>query len=370
MNHLPLPIKLLLTCPLLLACADDAPVERDDLDRDPTTDDLVGSGLPDVGKADRHVLDPAEPKGNFVARAVLVAAPSGDLCLLDPAEGTLIDVEPARAVDVMASPHAPGEAVVSEGHEDGSGAITSLQVSDEGLERGEAMALSVDDARLVHAPSPTLALGIREGTTLFWGDEGRTVFGTTSFWTHPDQDAVDVWLLERADEGPRVLALRWEGGFRELTQAPVPTPPYACPPRLIREGLAPLIVGVQDGALVVQHPSGDVVARRQGAAAPDACVQDALWLEGSDVVVVLTGPFARLHTLSVDGYDLGETLVFADVLGHDPSPRRRLAFDPGRRRLWAALAGRIEVRERSGEVGLVRVDLPAVCQAESVTLVW
>ena len=370
MNHLPLPIKLLLTCPLLLACADDPPVEQDDLDRDPPTDDFVGLPHPDIGKADRHLLEPMVPTSDLLARAVLVAAPSGDLCMIDPADGTLIDVEPARAVDVMACPHAAGEAVVSEGSEDGSGAITTLEVSDEGLERGDATALSVDDARLVHGPNPTLALGIREGTTLFWGDEGRTVFGTTSFWTRPDQDAVDVWLLERADAGPRVLALRWEGGFRELTQAPVPTPPYACPPRLVREGPAPLIVGVHDGALVVQHPSGDVVARRHGAADPNACVQDAIWLEGSDVVVVLTGPLARLHTLSVDGYDLGETLVFADVLGHDPSPRRRLAFDPGRRRLWAALAGRIEVRERSGEVGLVRVDLPAVCEAESVTLVW
>jgi hypothetical protein len=369
-------MKLLLACPLLLACADDPPVEQDDLDRDSPTDDLVGSGLPDIGKADRHVLDPpdppdlADPKSTLLARAVLVAAPSGDLCSLDPADGTLLDVEPARAVDVMASAHTPGKAVVSEGSEDGGGAITVLEVSDEGLERGDATALSVDDVRLVHGPSPTLALGIREGTTLFWGDEGRTVFGTTSFWTHPDQNAVDVWLLERADTGPRLLVLRWEGGFREVTQAPVPTPPYGCPPRLVREGPAPLIVGVHDGALVLQQPSGDVVARRQGVADPDACVQDALWLEGSDVAVVLTGPFARLHTLSVNGYDSGETLVFADVIGHDPSPRRRLAFDPGRGRLWAALAGRLEVRERSGEAGLLRVDLPTVCRAESVTLVW
>ncbi len=370
MNLQPLPIKLLLVCPLLLACADDPPVEHDDLDRDPSIDDDVGSGLPDIGKADRRLRVPTEPARTLLARAVLVAAPSGDLCLLDPREGSLIDVEPARAVDVFASPRAPGRAVVSEGNDDGSGAITALEVSDAGLERGEATTLSVDDARLVHGPSPTLALGIREGTTIFWGDEGRTVFGTTSFWARPDQDAVDVWLLERADVGPRLLGLRWERGFRELAQNTVPTPAYACPPRLVREGPIPLVVGVHDGALVAQQPSGDVVARRPGAAASDACVQDALWLDRSEVVAVLTGPFARLHTISVNGQNDGETLVFSDVLGHDPSPRRRLAFDRGRGRLWAALAGRVEVRERSGGAGLVRVDVPAVCPAESVALVW
>lgn len=324
------------------------------------------------GKADRDALavDPADAPSPSIPQGVVVSSSSGDLCRLDPASGAVTDVEPATAVDVLTSPDSPGMVLVSEWKEEGGGAITELDASASGLQRLASMDLSVEDTRLVHGPVPTLALGIHEGTTLFSGEEGRHVFRTSSFLACCSGPELSVWLLESSQTNPELALFRWEGGLYEVSRTATLTPAFACPPRLVRGAPTPLIVGLDGRDLSVQEPCGHVLGRWGDAASENACVQDALWLPEWSEVVVVTGPDVRVHLLPLHDDHDEETLVMADRIGHDPHPRRLLAFDAHRSRLWIALSERLEVRERTEDGRLDRVDIDPGCSAESVALLW
>lgn len=364
---------LLHTClvagPVLLACS---PAAIDDAQDTPPRIDTFRPVAPlPFDKADRDALavDPPNTPSPPMPQGVLVASASGDLCRLDPDSGAASDVEPAHAIDLLTSPDSPGMALASEWNEDGGGAITEFEVSASGLHRRAAMDLSIEDTRLVYGPMPTLALAIHEGTTLFSGDEGRNVFRTSSFLARASGPDASVWLLESSLSNPELALFQWEGGLHEVSRTATLTPAFACPPRLVRDAPTPLIVGLHGRDLILQEPCGHVLGTLEEAASEKACVEDALWLSHGSEVAVVTGTDVRIHLLPLHDEGDGETLVMADRIGHDPHPRRRLAFDVPRSRLWIALSDRLEVRERTDD-GLERVEIDAGCSAESVALLW
>jgi len=138
---------------------------------------------------------------------------------------------------------------------------------------------------------------------------------------------------------------------------------------LVREGQAPLIVGIHEGDLSVQDSTGKVVVRREGAFESEACVHDALWLEQTGEIAVLAGPKATVLVLSMAGHHPDRKHVSTEVLYHDPSPRRILAFDANRQRLWASVLGRVAAFDRSDEQ-LVPLGVSVGCKAEAISLVW
>jgi len=393
-----LPLTLLISCPLLVSCSDDAfdnnafwetrlPPSQEAIDAPAASpaatmkkpsckhghpcENHTGTKNSPVDSDDPldHAPGMAPPLEIGPARALLVATPRGDLCLLDPVDGALVATEPAHAMDVMGNPSTPGMAVIAEWHEDESGALTNIHVSDTTMSRGSAFELSVDSSLVVYGPNPTLGIAIREGTSLFCGDEGRTVMSTASIWSRPGPGFVDVGLVEMVESDPQLRVIRWENGFREIDRVVVPTPSFSCPSRLVREGHTPLIVGIHDGNLSVQDSTGKVVAQREGAFESGACVHDALWLEQTEEIAVLAGPKATVFVLSMTGHHPDRQHISTEVLYHDPSPRRILAFDAPRQRLWASMLGRVAAFDRSDEQ-LVPVNVSVGCKAEAFSLVW
>lgn len=312
------------------------------------------------GKAERL---PNSSRG----RGVLIVQPDGHLRLLDADSGDPIDELHANAIDAFASETSAGAAWITEWNEEGGGAVVTLAIDSRGIRRTEATPLSTDDARILHAPDPFAGLAIGEGTTLFDGGEGRAVFNTSSAWVDRSASPLELYLLERASSQPRLGRFRFSPDVSEVSDEPTSTLPFACAPRLIRDGYEPLLAGVFHGAIVVQQPSGRLRHWSARAAAPGACVQDAIALHRNEVAVV-TGPAARVHVLSVDGQS-SEHLVFAGQLSHDPNPRRRLAFDPSRSRLWIAAPNGVHAR-RVSSPGETHAEITSGVRAESVAMVW
>lgn len=366
-------MKLLLSTlallPLASGCTHDvtAPTEQQ-------TDLVIqqAPAPPPVGKADRSPpVDRGSPPSRSAA-AVVAATGAGDLCVLDPDTGATAYVEPDTVIDVLGLPASPGRILTTTWSEQGGGSISESEIGPQGVVAVSEEPVPFDDTRLLAGPSPRVALGTAEGTILFTTREGRSVFGPSSFLTHRDDTGnLDLWLLERASVHPRLAHLRCDGSLREVDERTAVTPPLRCPPRLVREAHAPWLAYAHEGSLVVQTPDATSARSLEHAAAPDACVQDALWLEGTDDVAVVTGPDARVHLLSMSGSHAGETLVTAERLWNDTRPHRRLAYDPGRRRLWIALSDRTDVRRHDPTGRLEREDaVEPGCEAESVTLAW
>ncbi|HNS95838.1 MAG TPA: hypothetical protein PLJ27_02555 [Polyangiaceae bacterium] len=368
----PFIIKRLFLAPLVLACAGPGTSDGHDVASNPFPDSTTEKRPWNqaIIQEDRTSLETQEASSDRVASLILLASPSGDLSVLDPADGSLLGTYEANAVDIAAWAEAPHAAIIAEGWEDGSGSIRQVRFdSAGGLHKMGEYALSLDDLRLIHGPEPMLGLGIREGTTIFCGEEGRTLFGTSSFVTFRGNGFVDTWLLEHADSMPTALVLRYEQGFRELERFQIPTPDYPCPSRFVREAPTPLIIGVMDHDVWLQHPSGEMVMHRSDRESSEGCVQDALWIDSENAIAVLTGPDARFHLLSVNGYTSETSIDFGDRIGHDPHPQRRFAYDGGRKRLWMALDGRLVAFDRS-VTGFEQVDLTLGYRAKAVAIVW
>ncbi len=301
----------------------------------------------------------------------MAATTAGDLWLLDPVTGALLDLEQSTAIDLFSSPQTPSQVTITGWAEDGGGTLLEYDVSVAGLTLKGEESLCFEDTRLLYGPTPTAALGVNEGTTLFVGGEGRSVFGISSFLVQRDDPNLDFFLLEHARKDPRLLHVRWDAGLREVSRTPTSTPMLSCPPRLVRNASEPLVAGIHQGTLLVSTPDGTSQARLENATAPDACVEDTLWLEGTEDIAIVTGPDIRIHLVSMVGAHDGESLVMPGNLWHDPRPHRRLAYDPSRSRLWIALSEQLEVRRRTPDGHLEREDtFEEGCDAESVTLVW
>jgi len=352
----------------LVACSDDS-VERDF--EQPSNDPVRPSAESNLGKVDRTPPAPLPMPAAQAPSAVLVATTAGDLWLLNPVTGALIDLETSTAIDLFASPQTPSQVLVTGWSEDGGGALLEYDVAATGLTLKGEEPLYFEDTRLLYGPTPTAALGVNEGTTLFVGSEGRSVFGIGSFLVQRDDPDLDFFLLEHARKDPRILHLRWDAGLREVSRTPTSTPLLSCPPRLVRDAPEPLIASIHESALYVSTPAGTARSHLENAAAPDACVEDALWLGDTDDIAVVTGPDIRIHLVSMVGAHDGESLVMPGNLWHDPRPHRRLAYDPSRSQLWIALSEQLEVRRRTPDGHLEREDtFEEGCDAESVTLVW
>jgi len=294
----------------------------------------------------------------------------GNLCVLDPASGGATDRTEGRFVDVISSRTHRGTVLASAWKEDGGGQLSTFAHHEGRLYLRAREPLHFEDTRLLNA-NPLVGLGSNEGTTLFVGVEGRGIFGTSSFLVRGDDHRLDLWLLERARKHPQLARLRWDSALREIDRRPTDTPRFACVPRLVRNAPQTWLTGVHDGDLIVQSSDGSSSVRRHDAAASDACVEDAVWLDGSDQVAVVTGPEARVHLVSIRSSDVGQSLALGHSLWHDPRPHRRLAYDPARRRLWIALSDELGVLGHlpDGRLGPAPNTVPA-CPAESVTLLW
>ena len=365
-------MKLLLSTimlvPLVVGCTHDVTTPTEGKTNSIT---MQSPAIPPFGKADRS------PPVNLqdtpsTATAVVSATSAGDLCILDPETGSTLHLEPNTVIDVLGLPESQGHFLTTTWSEQGGGTIEEVELGAQGIAHVDVEPVPFDDTRLLAGPTPRVALGSNEGTTLFTTSEGRSVFGASSALARRDEDGnLDLWLLERSDVHPRLSHLRWDSSLREVEASTSVTPSLSCPPRLVRGAAEPWLAHVHEGSLVVQSPQGDSSHSLDQSAGPDACVQDALWLEDTKDVVVLTGPCARVHLVSMSGAHAGETLVMAEHLWNDPRPHRRLAYDPGRRRVWIALSDRTEVRRHDPMGHLERDDaLVPGCDAESVTLVW
>ena len=313
--------------------------------------------------------DQTIPSSPTPPRSVLIATPTGGLCLLDPATGELRAQEDAHVIDVLADRRVPGAALITEFNEEGGGAITELSVTDSGFVRGDVFELSIDDTRLVFGPNPTLALGVREGMVLFDGEQGRPVFSASSVWTEVGPSYIDIGLLEREMTHPQILMLRWEGGLRELYKGVVPSPMYNGTAKLVRGAPMPLVVGSAERRIVVQGHAGHYAAQRHNVADDNASVQDALWLGDPHEMVVITGPRVSLFVLSVSDRAPDRRLDYSEAAIIDPTPRRLLAYDDSRRLLWATVGDRVDVLELGVDTLRV-VNSIESCRAESLTLVW
>ena len=312
----------------------------------------------------KSIIDMPPPK------AILAATPSGNLCLISKTTGSIIQSEPAQAIDIFASPQSPGIAMVSEWNEDGSGSITELTITDSGLTRDETTELSIDNTKLIYGPNPaTFALGIREGTTLFSGAEGRTIFATSSFFTQTCPNHIHIWLLEQAEYLPQLLSIQWgASGFLEDQNTRIQTPEYENPPKLIRDAPDPLIVGIDNGELVIQNSKSHQYASRKNAFDKSAWVQDAIWLGGSKYAI-LAGPNATLYILSAHHPHADRKYEASQKIHVDSAPRRLLAYDGDRKTLWTTIGGTIRVFDLSEDT-LVPTDITVDCKAESITAVW
>ncbi len=275
--------------------------------------------------------------------SILAASPDGNLHLYDCSTGELLDSELAHAVDVYAPPNQTNTAFFSEWSEDGGGALVTLSLQHQQIQRVESIPLSSDNVRLIHAPEPMVGLAIQEGTVLFDGGEGRATFGVSSHWQDPSTPSLSVWLLQQRAPHPRLANYQWDASMRKVSDSTVDALAFACPPKLVRGGDELLIVGGFERALVVLDQTGQVRHWAAQALAEGACVEDALSVSAEQIAVI-TSPDARVHVLSTQEAT-SQHLTLASKLSHDSQPQRRLAFDVNRHYLWIALADGLEVRE-------------------------
>lgn len=325
----------------------------------------------------------------FAAHQVVVLSASGDVCVADPENGMIRSVQSLSASDLITDPSYPQQVVLASVFHDAYAEIATYKLQNDALELVDRQELTAYDVKVVHGPGLVMGLAVTEGTTLFCGDEGRTVFTVASVLSGWKKDNPEVWLLADDVIAPRLAHFAWNAGLRLEGDEPTGGYGWTSQPRLVRDASEPLIMGTVQGGIEVQLPTGERVGKWEMEPTGAMTVQDALWIGGSDdescgnvddetddnaVVVgdriaVLTGPRGRLYLLELQRDDLVEAVDFEVMIGEDLTPQRKLAFDRGRKRVWVALSKSLRAVDIGEDGRLTAVSLTSGCSARSVGLV-
>jgi len=296
---------------------------------------------------------------------VVVADSEGDLCVLDPDTGATRSRLTAGATDLIASRAHGDQIVVVEPGDDSPGGIARYELHDDALKRRSTLPFDALDGRLIDDGDgdATTGLAISEVFSLFRATEqgapGRAWSPVFSAASRPADGSLRLVTVAAPDEGSVQIeqaivspqGITPAGSFRAPAGCGLAV--FAGPDSFGR-------VTSLDGRLRVSwggNPLDDTSVE-----APGACVRGALWLGPARGLAVLTGPSPALHLLRPHEHrviPLGEgTLDEPSLLEH------RLAFDPGRERLWVIVNH--ELRAVSLDQG--RIVAVGGCSAEAVAV--
>lgn len=326
-----------------------------------------GSAAPEAPAApeDAAAGGPAgsPPLAPSPALRVVVADSEGDLCVLDPDSGAVLSRLTAGATDLIASRAHDDQLVVIEPGDDSPGNIARYELRNDALKRRSTLPFDALDGRLIDDGDATTGLAISEIFSLFRATEqgapGRAWSPVFSAASRPADGSLRLVTVAAPDEGSVQIeqaivspqGISPAGSFRAPAGCGLAV--FAGPGSFGR-------VTSLDDHLRVSW-SGDPLDDTS-VEAPGACVRGALWLGPSRGLAVLTGPSPALHLLRPHEHrliPLGEgTLDEPSLLEH------RLAFDPGRDRLWIIVNH--ELRAVSLDQG--RVVAVGACSAEAVAV--
>ena len=360
---------LLLASSLTLACSIDPSPDRTNVVALPDAPHDLG---PLPGPIDKSLgkADIARQR-----RALLLCVTThGALCLINPTDGSVLDQVPAFAIDVVESSSQPGIAYATTWDDEQGGALLEIDTRDGTVEERWREPLSSTVTRLLFAGSMVVGLAVDMGATLFvgkaGGSTGRAVGLPADVAARGANDAIEVTLLEQGARNPRGVTYEvTPDSIREIAVFETATEAYPCGSRLLDTGQQFLLAGIRKGDLVLQTLQGSVVAHVQGAAVEEGCVEDAVWDPRIQRAYVLTGPDARIHIVDPSSLVPPRTLDLTDRPWHDALPRRRLAIDPSRAVVWAALSERLVAWDTTDEAGEVEPLVVDGCSAEAIAVV-
>jgi hypothetical protein len=298
---------------------------------------------------------------------VVVATPSGTLCVLAPGSGELRSQigtgGVAGAVDVLAARSDPGGLVTIEPGEQEPGQIGHYRLAGDTLTLDGTEPFDALDGRLLWAGSLVAGAAIAEGSLLFARSGPESGGGAWPLMTSMAAAPLPDGGLRVVTVGPGPAGIeRREGLLSPAGLAPLPAArqliPGACAAVFeAKEGPA---MASSDGQTVrVERPGREALVHE----APGACVEAAI--EAGEASVILTGPVPTLWWLEDKK---ASSIVLGDAGLDAPWMPRRLAHDPGRQRVWAIVGAHLLAIDHADE-GLQLAVAEAGCPASGVTLV-